>query len=181
MSFGGVSFEESSDMGSYLESDVRAPVLVAAVGNILRRDDGVADAVLTELEREFLPSEIELYDVGTSAIDLMEIFSGRRLVVVIDAVRGGQEPGTVYRFGPEEVENHELPMNSLHQVGLLETLRLAELVDAAPEKAIVIGVQPGDTGLGIGLTPAVRDAVDKAKKLVLQELQNFIKFEISYA
>ncbi len=120
----------------------RAPILVMAVGNILRQDDGFADAVLQRLEAMELPEDVELFDAGTSAIDLMDIFGGREKLVVIDAVRGGRAPGTLYRFSPEQVEAQALPMNSLHQVGLIETLRLGELVDCKPKETVVIGVQP---------------------------------------
>ncbi len=148
----------------------RAPVLVMAVGNILRRDDGFADAVLKRLEDEPLPEGVELFDAGTSAIDLMDVFDGRERLIVLDAVRGGRAPGTLYRFSPEEVESGALPMNSLHQVGLLETLKLGELVDCKPQSTVVIGVQPAATGLGIGLSEEVQAAVPRAVRLVLDEL-----------
>ena len=135
-----------------LFAEERAPLLVMAVGNILRMDDGFADAVLKQLEELKLPEEVELFDAGTSAIDLMEVFDRREKLIVLDAVRGGQEPGTLYRFSPQEVEDGALPMNSLHQVSLLETLKLGELVDCKPQETVVIGCQPAETGLGIGLS-----------------------------
>ncbi len=150
----------------------RAPVLVMAVGNILRGDDGFADAVLTELEQRELPGGVELFDAGTSAIDLMDVFHDREKLIVLDAVRGGQAPGTLYRFSPDQVEAGELPMNSLHQVGLLETLRLGELVDCKPKSTVVIGVQPTHTNLGIGLSDEVQAAVGKAVELVMKEIEN---------
>jgi len=149
----------------------RAPILVVAIGNILRRDDGFADAVLRELDELALPESVELFDAGTSAIDLMEIFAGRDQLVIIDAVRGNQPAGTLYRFSPDQVEAGALPMNSLHQVGMLETLRLGELVGCKPRSAVVIGVQPQETGLGIGLSAAVTEAVPKAVQLVLDEIE----------
>jgi hydrogenase maturation protease len=156
-----------------VNAPTRPPVLVLAVGNILRRDDGFADAVLKVLEQEALPAHVELFDAGTSAIDLMDLFAGRERLIVVDAVRGGQPPGTLYRFSPEEVEAGGLPMNSLHQVGLLETLRLGELVGCKPHQSVVIGVQPADTGLGIGLSPEVEAAVGKAAALVRKEIAYF--------
>ncbi len=154
----------------------RAPLLVMAVGNILRQDDGFADAVLRHLEGCELPEGVELFDAGTSAIDLMEVFDRRDKLVVIDAVRGGQPAGTLYRFSPEEVESGALPMNSLHQVGLLETLTLGELVGCKPAETVVIGCQPEQTGLGIGLSDAVRARVEKAATLVLQEIDTYFEF-----
>lgn len=149
------------------------PVLVLAVGNILRGDDGFADAVLQRLEQEDLPAEVELFDAGTSIVDYMDLFHDRELLVVIDAVRGGQKAGSLFRFSPQEVEAGELPMNSLHQVGLLETLNLGELVDCRPQETVVIGVQPEATDLGIGLSQAVQDAVPKAVRLVVKEINTF--------
>lgn len=157
-----------------LFAEERAPLLVMAVGNILRMDDGFADAVLSRLAEEDLPDGVELFDAGTSAIDLMEVFNGRDMLIVIDAVRGGQEPGTLYRFSPEEVESGALPMNSLHQVGLLETLELGALVGCKPEETVVIGCQPQETGLGIGLSNPVKAQIGRASELVLQEINKFI-------
>lgn len=150
-----------------------APLLVMAVGNILRMDDGFADAVLNRLAEMDLPEDVELFDAGTSAIDLMEVFNGREKMIVLDAVRGGQDPGTLYRFSPQEVEDGALPMNSLHQVGLLETLKLGELVDCKPKQTVVIGCQPQETGLGIGLSEPVKAQIERASELVLQEINNF--------
>jgi hydrogenase maturation protease len=152
-----------------------APILVMAVGNILKQDDGFAETVLRCLEEKDLPEEVELFDAGTSAIDLMEIFNGREKLIVVDAVRGGQPAGTLYRFSPEDVENQALPMNTLHQVGLLETLRLGELVDCKPKTTVIIGCQPQQTELGIGLSETVAARVDKAAELVLEEINSFLK------
>lgn len=151
-----------------------APILVMAVGNLLKQDDGFGEAVLRKLEEMELSADVELFDAGTSAIDLMEVFNGRAKLIVLDAVRGGQEPGTLYRFSPEEVEDQALPMNTLHQVGLLETLRLGELVDCKPESSVIIGCQPQQTNLGIGLSEAVAAKVDKAAELVLKEIDDFL-------
>ncbi len=160
--------------GAACSAPTRAPVLVMGVGNLLRQDDGFGFAVLEELEGRGIPEGVELLDAGTSAIDLMDCFGGRERLIVLDAVRGGREPGTLYRFSPEDVEAERLPMNSLHQVGLLETLKLGELVDCKPRSTVVIGVQPAETGLGIGLTDRVRAAVEKAADLVMEEIEVYL-------
>lgn len=154
------------------------PLLVMAVGNILRMDDGFADAVLKQLAEMDLPEGVELFDAGTSAIDLMEVFNGRDKLVVIDAVRGGQMPGTLFRFSPQEVEAGALPMNSLHQVGLLETLKLGELVGCKPRETVVIGCQPEVTDLGIGLSEAVRAQITRACQLVVEEIDQYFNSKL---
>lgn len=148
----------------------RSTTLVMGVGNLLRGDDGFGVMVLDAVSKRGVPNHVELLDAGTSIIDLMEELNGRRKVVVIDAVRGGQAPGTLYRFSPEDVAAEAVPADSLHQVGLLDTLRLAELVDCRPDEVVIIGVQPEDTGLKIGLTEAVAAAVARATEMVMTEI-----------
>jgi len=148
----------------------RSTTLVMGVGNLLRGDDGFGVTVLEAVSKRDVPEHVELLDAGTSIIDLMEELNGRRKVVVIDAVRGGQPPGTLYRFSPEDVAAEAVPADSLHQVGLLDTLRLAELVDCRPDEVVIIGVQPEDTGLKIGLTEAVAAAVARATEMVMTEI-----------
>lgn len=160
-------------MSSAWSANGYAPILVMGVGNLLRGDDGFAEAVLRRLEQEQLPDSVELLDAGTSAIDLMEVFNGRRKLIVIDAVRGGQAPGTLYRFSPDQVEDQALPMNTLHQVSLLETLKLGELVDCKPQETVIIGCQPENTELGIGLSAAVSAQVERAAGLALEEIELF--------
>lgn len=152
------------------ESPMHPPVLVMGVGNLLRGDDGFGEAVLERLESEALPDHVELFAVGTSIIDHMGALEGRKKLIVIDAVRGGNPPGTLYRFDPEEADYEALPTDSLHQVGLVETLRMGELVGCCPEKTLLIGVEPSDTGLGIGLSEAVEKAVPSAVQLVKDEI-----------
>jgi len=146
------------------------PVLVMGVGNLLKGDDGFGEEVLGRLESEDLPDSVELLAAGTSIIDLMGALEGRRKLIVIDAVRGGNPAGTLYRFAPEEVDYATLPTDSLHQLGLVETLRLGDLVGCRPEKTLLIGVEPADTSLGIGLSEAVENAVPRAVRLVKEEI-----------
>ena len=61
----------------------------------------------------------------------------------------------------------------MHQVGLLETLKLGELVDCKPQQTVVIGCQPQETGLGIGLSEAVSAQIEAATTLVRQEIDNY--------
>ncbi|MDT8440249.1 MAG: hydrogenase maturation protease [Desulfuromonadales bacterium] len=148
----------------------RAPLLVMGVGNLLRGDDGFGVRVIEHLAGQPLPAGVELLDAGTSIVDLIDELRGRRKLVVIDAVRGDQPAGTLYRFSPEQVDTAAVPADSLHQVGLLETLKLADLIDCRPTQTVVIGVQPAATGLGIGLSPAVDAAIEAAGRLVRREL-----------
>ncbi len=116
---------------------------------------------------------IDIRGARTHNLRNLDLSLPREKLIVIDAVRGGQAPGTLYRFSPQEVEDGALPMNSLHQVGLLETLKLGELVDCKPQQTVVIGCQPQATGLGIGLSEEVSAQIEAATTLVRQEIDNY--------
>ena len=90
--------ETEPSAGSTEEDRGAAPVLVLAVGNILLGDDGCGQRVLAELAtvRARWGSAVELVDGGTQGMALLGLLSGRRAVVVLDAVRLGAAPGTVH-------------------------------------------------------------------------------------
>ena len=70
-----------------------APILVLGVGNILLGDEGIGVRVIESLKECRVPEGVELFDGGTASLELLSIFSDRRKLIIVDAIRGGQEPG----------------------------------------------------------------------------------------
>ncbi len=146
------------------------PILVLGIGNILLRDEGVGVHVVREIRKRTLPAEVEVYDGGTFGIDLIDTIAGRRLCLVIDAVQSDAPPGTVLKFGPEEMAAKETRDMSLHQLGLLETLAMARQLGCAPAAVVIFGVVPKDMAPGLDLSAEVAAVVPKVVDLVLEEL-----------
>jgi hydrogenase maturation protease len=126
--------------------------------------------VVERLQTAPLPDEVELLDGGTAGLDLLAVVEGRHSVIVIDAVDGDMPPGTMYRFTPDQIETTTVRLDSLHQFGLLETLRMAELIGGAPESTVIIGVQPETIGWGEALTGTIEGALPRIIKQVRQEI-----------
>ena len=75
-------------------------VLVLGVGNILFSDEAIGVRTVEHLQQcASLPGNVELMDGGTLGIRLMDAIMGCDLLIVVDAVLGGGEPGTLYRSG----------------------------------------------------------------------------------
>jgi hydrogenase maturation protease len=120
------------------------PTLVLALGNPLRGDDGVGQAVLCALEQRALGPGVELVDGGTPGLNTVLLLEGRSRVIVIDAADFGACPGNVRRF---ELTANDLSLqpvhsNSLHAAGLLEALALATALGVLPAQVALYGVQP---------------------------------------
>ncbi len=150
----------------------RAPTVVIGVGNPDRGDDGVGPAVLARLRAAGLGGDdVELLAMRGEATSLLEVWRGRRSVIVVDAVVCGQSPGTVLRI---DLRREPLPdaaaRASSHGAGLAEAVALGRAVGALPGRLVVVGVEPASVRLGDGLSPAVEAAVPELVRLVRAEL-----------
>ncbi len=146
--------------------------MVMGVGNVLLRDEGVGIRVLRELEARYdYPPNVRLVDGGVLGLSLTGTFLDSDQVIVIDAVRGGDEPGTIYRFEWEAKPEHVKYKDSLHQIDLMETMALLPLV-GTPPRVVVLGVEYEDIDdWGLELTPRVERAVLPLVDLVIKELE----------
>ncbi len=151
------------------------PLLVMGIGNILLRDEGVGVRVIEAMQRLDLPDNVELVDAGTAGADLVDIIAHRRKVIVIDALDAQAAPGTVYRLRSDELMPEPGAAVSLHQLGLVESLTMAEQLGCAPAEVIVFGVQPEQIRAGLELSPRVADAVSKVVDAVQVEIKQSLR------
>lgn len=145
------------------------PVLIMGIGNILLRDEGVGVRAVEAMQTLELPDDVELIDAGTGGADLVDIMAHRRKVIVVDAIEGRASPGTIFRLSGEELLPEPGAAISLHQLGLVESLFMAEQLGCAPREVVVFGVQPGQIRAGLELTPEVASALPKVIDAVLAE------------
>jgi hydrogenase maturation protease len=146
-------------------------ILVLGVGNILLRDEGVGIRVIERLqERYAFPDNVSVLDGGVLGLSLLGVISEADHLIVVDAVKNGREPGSLYRLKGDEVPKRILAKNSLHQVDFLETLTACQALDKVPE-TVILGVEPLDIeNLNIELTSVVQEKVDSLIDMVLEEL-----------
>jgi hydrogenase maturation protease len=149
----------------------RAPILVVGVGNLLVGDDGIGPRTIEALRERELPPGIDVLEGGTLGIDLVDLIVDRRKVVVVDAVTAGAEPGTIHRLEAEELAEVATSRVSLHDLGLVDAIRLSRFVGLPPERVVVLGVEPRDLRMGPGLSPEVEKALPDLVERVLEEVR----------
>ncbi len=149
-------------------------ILVQGIGSVFRGDDGVGPAVISELQKEDLPPEIDIIDAGTPGLELLLTWQGYQHVILVDAADMDLPPGQWRRMLPGDTAaliNHPGINTSLHAAGLAEAITLAEALDMLPEFLILYGVQPLQLGLPNRLSDEVQAAVLPVCRSILEELQ----------
>jgi hydrogenase maturation protease len=151
-----------------MTDEPRGHVLILGIGNLLLGDDGVGIHAVQELAGRPLPPGVDLLDGGTSGMALVDHMAGRAKVVVIDAASGRGAPGTIYRCEVRELMEQQGAL-SLHDFGLVDSLRMAQQLGCAPRRVVVLGVQPATLEPGMELSPAVAAALSAVLDLALEE------------
>ena len=146
-------------------------ITVLGIGNILLSDEGFGVRVVEELQKccKF-PEEVEVLDGGTLGLDLLRFIKGTKKLVLLDAVDGGKEPGTLYHLTGDDVSAYFHGQVSLHELGIKDILTDLELTDKKVEEVVIIGVQPLSLEVGLELTPLIQGKVQAAVHAVKEEL-----------
>jgi hydrogenase maturation protease len=146
-------------------------ILLLGVGNILYTDEGVGvRAVERLLETYVFSDNVTLMDGGNLGMRLMGPLMESDYCIVLDAVLGGDAPGTIYRLTGEDLRKSLAFKDSMHQSDLVDTLIYCELAGKRPE-TVVIGMEPFDfKTMSIELSPTVADRVPAMLDIALKEL-----------
>ena len=147
-------------------------VLILGVGNPLAGDDGVGVRAIEALAvAGELPAGIRLLDVGVLGMDILAWTRPDEPVVILDAVHGPGEPGTLYRLGLDEIEAPAEPPLSVHDLGIADALSAARLM-GRPLRGTLIGVEPARIeAFTAGLSPAVAAALPALQAAAIREAE----------
>jgi hydrogenase maturation protease len=140
--------------------------LVAGIGNIFNGDDGFGSEVAQRLARRPMPEGVRVEDYGIRGVHLAyELLEGYDLVVLVDALRRGEPPGTLFVLEPEVDFGDGPPLDS-HQMDPRAVLAKVAELGGAVGRLLLVGCEPADIGEGIGLSAPVTAAVDGAARMV---------------
>ena len=146
-----------------------AGVLVACVGNIFLADDGFGSAVGATLATREIPEGVKVVDYGIRSVHLVyDLMDGYDVLVVVDTVSqqsGG--PGTLYVIEPDLGAQEAPEVLNPHDLSPGGVMALLPSLGGQVRRILVVGCQPASLDEGIGLTDAVRAAVEPAADLVL--------------
>lgn len=152
-------------------------VLVLGIGNVMFSDEGIGVHLCHYMEEkyEFNSSHhsLDFIDGGTLAQRLIPIIAEYDYVVVLDCVDANDGTiGDVYFFDFEDVPESISWQGSAHEVEMLQTLTMMDIVGDRPTTKI-IGIIPKVVGgTTLQMTKAVIEGSSIMEKTLLEHLEN---------
>jgi len=150
--------------------------IVIGVGNPDRGDDAVGPEVAARLAEVDLPGLV--IRSGTDPLDLVHLWEGAQVAVVVDAVLSGAEPGriTVHEVGARRPDGGPADGSApggrrgpgTHTFGVLGAVALARALGRLPARVVLVGVEVSTVAIGAPLSPEVSRAVPGALQVVLE-------------
>jgi hydrogenase 3 maturation protease len=143
-------------------------VVVAGIGNPIRRDDFVGVKVVQDLQGKVSPKVhlIECETVPESFMDeIVELKPSH--VLLIDAAVMGLKPGEVRLYDAEKVTN--FPAISTHMLPL--RVFCEYITQLAKAKLALLLIEPGNVEFGEGLTEEVEASAKRVTRSLLSILR----------
>lgn len=113
-----------------------------------------------------LPQEVSVVDFGIRSYDLAyALMQDWELVILVDALPLGGEPGTLYVFEPELANAGAMSFDA-HTMNPASVLQLVHALGGRVGRVLVLGCEPQTVAPGgdgsMGLSPAVNHALQEA-------------------
>jgi hydrogenase maturation protease len=147
--------------------------LIIGIGNKFRSDDAAGLIAASRIK----DLRLDKTDVEESAGDgagLIDTWTGRKNVILIDAVLSGSAPGTVHRL---ELTSRLLPTEffkfSTHLFSIPQAIYLSASLGTLPDKLLILGIEGKSFDPGEAISGEAESAINNIVNIVQQEVKNF--------
>ncbi len=154
-------------------------IAIMGFGNPVRSDDAVGIYVIEKLKKKIKESEvITLFDMGTSAFEVLFQLKGHERIIIVDSVINSGEPvGTLFRLPASEVEEaiEDNPLVFLHSLKWNQGLSYAKKIlgQEYPTDIQVYLIAIENTKLEVQLSEEVKEAADRVVDLIEKEIISY--------
>ncbi|MCG8018055.1 MAG: HyaD/HybD family hydrogenase maturation endopeptidase [Candidatus Thiodiazotropha sp. 'RUGA'] len=150
-------------------------VLILGIGNTLLSDEGIGIHLVTAMQQKTgdIPG-VTYMDGGTLSFTLAEPIADADGLIVVDAARMKQTPGTLQVFHNDEMDRYlSGNRSSVHEVSLGDLLDIARLSETLPAQRCLVGIEPKELDWGESLSDAVAPAVDQGIEEIISILNEW--------
>jgi len=147
-------------------------VLIGGIGSVLLGDDGMGPYLVRMIGAQYEFAEgVEVIDLGTPALELVDNIAGKDAVILIDSVKLDAEAGSIALYRKSDLAAHAPSMRmDPHAPVLIDAIHAAEFFANPPGDVLLIGIVGATFEPGCELSDAVQASLSKATREVLNEL-----------
>jgi hydrogenase maturation protease len=146
-------------------------ISIIGIGNSIMGDDGVGIHAILRLREMELQAGVEVFDAGTDAFYALEAMHGKDKAIILDACKGNNEPGTLYRLicDPSDGKWNPAFRMSMHQMNFMDIM-ITSGAYKLPHEIVLLGVEPEMIGWSTELSAKVGAVIPMLIEMVIREL-----------
>lgn len=142
--------------------------LILGLGNELLGDEGVGVHAARQLQKEKLPKDTTVLEVGTAILDALPELEQAGRLIILDAMKDNRPPGTVYKIPLDDCSGSAC-IASMHGFDIFRVMALTGRSDQP--HAMVFGMEPEFIDWSMNLSSTVAESLPHLVRAVLNELE----------
>ena len=155
-------------------------ILIAGIGNIYRRDDGIGILVARAIKDRINTKSgisVDIVEMNDPSL-LIDILQSYDKAIIIDAVMGNSMDriGTIHTLSYRDIIDNsgDEIVTSTHTIDLRELVMLIGMIYNDDKDLILIGIEGHDFGMGEGLSPELKYRIDGIVSAVIDKVNEVI-------
>lgn len=143
-------------------------LLIIGIGNEYRSDDAAGLIAARKIKNYGLKG-IQVIENNGDGADLIEKWTGKDKVILIDAVLSGSKPGTIHEFtAPGSIIPSELFKFSTHLFSVPQAIYLSASLGNLPKELKIFGIEARSFDSGTQISSEVEIAVNNIVNSVIK-------------
>ena len=153
-------------------------ILILGIGNEILTDGGIGVKIVKLLEKNFNNVSINYETIWVGGLDLIEVFDGYKIIIIIDAIKTGEkEPGFIWDLTPENFRD-TLHLSNIHDLTFIEAINAGrKLGYKIPETIHILAIEIlEDMVFSNEFSPQIQDCYENIFENVEDRLDRIINF-----
>jgi len=147
---------------------------ILGLGNYAMGDDGIGLRIIEAIAEQGLDEDFEAIEIANNGMQVLTYFEEQtELLVIVDAVSFGGQPGDVTVFSPEDVNSHKVTSGiSTHEGDILKLIELGRQIEQHIPPIRIVAIEPASMKIDCSLSPELTARFGEYVKTVIKEIQS---------
>lgn len=150
---------------------MKVKTLIIGIGNRYRGDDALGCLLADEIKGG-APAGAEVIEHDGEPASLIDLWQGRKCVILIDAVSSGAPAGAIHEINlNEQALPDSFRSYSTHAFGIAEAVELARVLGKLPPRIMFYGVEGRSFAAATELSAPLQEAAKALRLTILNEVK----------